>query len=610
MLSHIAIVTALASISIAATLSQANATYEYIVVGSGPGGGPLAANLARAGHTVLLLEAGDDQGSNPNISQILNFNRAGNDPSTRWDFFVKHSDDQDREAKYEHLVWKKEDEGFYVGTNPPGNAQQLGIYYPRAGTLGGCAMHNAGVSAMPPAADWDHIADMTGDETWRAANMRKYLTKIENAVYTPNDRNHGHSGYLTLTQSGVNVANSSDGRTLIEAMAQALGLGNVAIEDLLKRDMNADDAQRDESTGIFGQLRHADAQGRRVGTNTYIRATLKDPQAFPLTVQLNSLVTKVLFTASNSSSPTAVGVEYLYGKSLYSADPRYNASAEGEVRQVFASREVIIAGGVFNTPQIMKLSGIGPAAELEKHNIPVIVDLPGVGARMADNYETSLISLASRDLINTSGTHAVMLKSSVAAGRERDLYLFCGAFSFEGYWPGFPTDYGKSQYECAVVYIPSRNAGSVLLRSSNPRDTPEINFRFYENGGDQDLTAMLEGVKWARAVFQNVSSSLGPWKEVHPCKHPRTDCSEEEQKDWIRLQTYSHHATSTCQIGADGDKMAVLDSKFRVRGVKRLRVVDASAFPRVPGAFPVLPTFVLSEKATESILEDVRKGRE
>lgn len=104
-----------------------NNTYEYIVVGTGPGGAPLAANLARAGHSVLVLEAGDDQTENVNVSQWLNFNAAGNDPATRWDFFVKHSDDEAREARFLHRTWRKTDGGFYVGVDPPAGAKPLGI---------------------------------------------------------------------------------------------------------------------------------------------------------------------------------------------------------------------------------------------------------------------------------------------------------------------------------------------------------------------------------------------------------------------------------------------------------------------------------------------------
>jgi choline dehydrogenase len=468
-------------------------------------------------------------------------------------------------------------------------------------------MHNAGVSAMPSDSDWQYISTLTGDQTWSSLRMREYLMMIEDAAYSPGDRLHGHGGYLTLTQAQVNLTNGSDGKTMVEAMAAELGLSGVSAEELVKRDMNGVPQRRDEQTGIYGQIRHADSNGRRVGTNSYIKATLEDPAKYPLTVQLNSLVSKVLFaneTRGMGTTPKAIGVEYLYGKSLYSADPRSNMENNGELRQVFATREVIISAGVFNTPQLLKLSGIGPKEELDKFGIPVVVDSPGVGTRLADNYETSLISLASRDLGPVGGTTAVMLKSSITK-RERDLYLFCGAFSFEGYWPGFPTDHGKSQYECAVVHMgPRSQAGTVTLRSTDPRDTPDINFRFFETGEEEDLTSILDGVKWARKAFSR-ATGLAPWTELHPCKAPKVNCTDAEQKEWIKNNAYSHHATSTAQIGADGDKMAVLDSKFKVRGVKGLRVVDASVFPKVPGAFPVIPTFILSEKATETILEEL-----
>lgn len=124
-----AVVSAVAffSVKALAAASVDNKTYEYIVVGSGPGGAPLASNLARAGHSVLLIEAGDDQTENVNVSQWLNFNAAGNDPATRWDFFVKHSDDEAREARYLHRTWRKPDGGFYVGIEPPQGAKPLGI---------------------------------------------------------------------------------------------------------------------------------------------------------------------------------------------------------------------------------------------------------------------------------------------------------------------------------------------------------------------------------------------------------------------------------------------------------------------------------------------------
>lgn len=141
----------------AAAVEQAASTYDYIVVGSGPGGGPLACNLARAGYSTLLIEAGQDEGDNPEVTDIANFNAVANDPNMRWDFFVKHSDDPARELKYQHMVWRKVDGTFYTGLDPPAGAKQLGIWYPRTGTLGGCAMHNGGACTLPADSDWNTI---------------------------------------------------------------------------------------------------------------------------------------------------------------------------------------------------------------------------------------------------------------------------------------------------------------------------------------------------------------------------------------------------------------------------------------------------------------------
>jgi choline dehydrogenase len=149
---------------------------------------------------------------------------------------------------------------------------------------------------------------------------------------------------------------------------------------------------------------------------------------------------------------------------------------------------------------------------------------------------------------------------------------------------------------------PKSQAGSVRLLSANPQDIPDINFRFFEKGGDEDLQELLEAIKIFRKAYNDAGSPITPWNELHPCPGVNKQCTDAEQKDFIKHQAYSHHPTSTCAIGGDDDKMAVLDSKFRVRGVKNLRVVDASAFPVVPGAFPVLPTYIISEKAAEDII--------
>lgn len=154
-----------------AVITAQSNTYDYIVVGSGPGGGPLAANLAKAGASVLLLEAGDDQSKNLHQEIPSNFYLSYTDPAQRWDFFVKYHSDDTITNEYIHLTWRTVEGKFYVGTEPPAGATMLGVYYPRAGTLGGCSTHNAMAAVLPPDSDWQYIANITGDNSWRSVSF-------------------------------------------------------------------------------------------------------------------------------------------------------------------------------------------------------------------------------------------------------------------------------------------------------------------------------------------------------------------------------------------------------------------------------------------------------
>jgi choline dehydrogenase len=183
------------ALTVAAVWAESVARYDYIVIGSGPGGGPLACDLARAGYSTLLLEAGDDQGDNPTYADLVNFNEAGSDTHSRWDFWVKHSNNPVQDQKYEHTTWMLPNGSYYVGLEPPAGAKRLGIQYPRAATLGGCAMHNAGVCSLPQDDDWNIIVNKTGDKSWEAQKMRKYLLKLEKNSYLPaGAAGHGYDG--------------------------------------------------------------------------------------------------------------------------------------------------------------------------------------------------------------------------------------------------------------------------------------------------------------------------------------------------------------------------------------------------------------------------------
>ncbi len=142
--------------------------YDYIVVGSGPGGAPVASKLAQNGYSVLLLDAGDDQRANLNtsISAAL-ADVAAEDEKLRWDFFVRYHEDDDIHYSNRYFTWRTKTGDQYVGQHPPDGSQALGIYYPRSGTLGGCSAHNAGAAMVPQDSFWDVIANTTGDFSWR-----------------------------------------------------------------------------------------------------------------------------------------------------------------------------------------------------------------------------------------------------------------------------------------------------------------------------------------------------------------------------------------------------------------------------------------------------------
>lgn len=274
-------------------------SYEYVVVGSGPGGGPLAANLARNGNSFLLIEAGDFQLDNPNSHTVWNTTPAINDPLTRWDFFVTR-DLPEVDQQYEFTTWRQTDGEFYVGLDPPPNAERLGIYYPRAGTVGGCAMHNAASITVPPDVDWQDIVDITGDESWAPENMRQYLVRLERCNYLANDStpDHGFTGYLDTSQSDATWAHddSLDVTTLCRIASDRLG-GNdtgLSLYDLLMRDVNAVDPQRDRTTGVFTIHTHS-LNGTRSSPANYLRTTLDDARDFPLKVLEHTLATKVIF---------------------------------------------------------------------------------------------------------------------------------------------------------------------------------------------------------------------------------------------------------------------------------------------------------------------------
>ncbi len=592
--------------------------FDYIVVGSGAGGGPLAANLALAGFRVLLLEAGGDEDFYD--CQVPAFHaRASEDERIAWNFFVRHYADDGQQAR---------DGKFRAARN--------GVLYPRCATLGGCTAHNAMILVYPHNSDWDHIAGLTGDPSWGSDNMRAYFERLERCEYLPlteSRSRHGLDGWLaTNVASPMLVVRDVfvqliTGAAVIESLQQA---GVAGAWNRLKTGLDPNGwkfvRENEEGVCLTPLTTH---RGRRVGSREYIR---KVQRACPqrLVVRTHALATRVLFDEANR----ATGVEYLAGAHLYGADPRYRTGAAPPRTSVAARREVVLCGGVFNTPQLLMLSGVGPREELERHGIAVRVDLPGVGRNMQDRYEISVVTRMKRDFslmrgmklrpplpgeepdtqfrewlagkgpYTTNGAIVSLVKRSRPTLREPDLYIFGLLGSFRGYFPGYSGFIAQERdlFTWVILKAHTRNtSGRVTLRSRDPQDVPDINFHYFAAGpgADDDLEAVVEGFETARRINERCGEIVS--EEIVPGPAIGT---REQIRRFVRDNAWGHHACGTCRIGPANDREAVVDSRFRVHGTGALRVVDASVFPEIPGFFVVSAVYMVSEKARDAIVED------
>lgn len=597
--------------------------YDYIVIGSGAGGGPVAANLARAGYEVLVLEAGGMEAHDPVYSVPAWHLLASEDPRMNWNFFVKHYTDRARHGR--RFV---EDEG--------------GMLYPRASTVGGCTAHHVMLTLYPENRDWDDIVALTGDRSWNSYNMRRYFERVKRWLpieglepsLALEDRVVARLATAAALETGL------AGRALdLDFDLNRFSVGGLNLLD--PNDLSHIDALRE---GLY-TIPQSTEDGERRGARERLLGTM---QAHPdrLFMQTHALVERLALERQPDGTLRALGVDFLHRPHLYEADPMREpvppVGRRGGFRHhVTARREVIVAAGAFNSPQLLMLSGIGPADHLRRHGIPARLDLPGVGENLQDRYEVSVVTEFDRpfdlardctfgegedpclDAYRTQPANRLYASNGLIAGVKKrfsrgrahpEMFVFCSPGRFEGYEPGFAQKglMNRNFFTWAILKGYAQNdIGTVRLRSADPTAAPDINFRYFNDGegGDYDLDAVQEGLELARAINERAASmgwlDAARGEEVFP--GPGIT-SKADLRDFIRKEAWGHHASCSNKLGHADDPKAVVDPRFKVRGTANVRVVDASVFPKIPGLFIVLPVYMIAEKASDDILRDAAGG--
>ncbi|MDX1803243.1 MAG: choline dehydrogenase [Alcanivorax sp.] len=454
------------------------------------------------------------------------------------------------------------------------------VYIPRGKTLGGSSAVNAMCYTRGHKWDYDHWAEL-GNEGWSYKDVLPIFKRSEH--YEPGENEfHGTHGKLNVSELRFSHPVS---RAFIEAGVEA---GYPATDDF------NNDIQ--EGVGLYKVTQKA---GERCSVaHAYLHPVMDRPN---LTVLTNALVNRVIFDGKRA---TGVEVEH-----------------QGQTRTIEAANEVILSGGAINSPQLLKLSGVGPAAELAEHNIPLVHDLPGVGENLQDHPDALIVHNSLKKDTLSLGPGALldslkgiwnffyhrtgqMTSNAAEAGGfiksrpeeaipDLQLHLTATKLDNHGLNLGFSMGYGYSGHVCVLR---PKSRGSITLRDANPRSPALIDPQLLAH--EDDMEGMVRGVKAVREIM--AQQALNDWRgdEVFPGKQVQSD---EEIREFLRQKCDNiYHPVGSCKMG--NDDMAVVDSQLRVHGMEGLRVVDASIMPTLIGGNTNAPTVMIAEKASDAIL--------
>jgi choline dehydrogenase len=473
-----------------------------------------------------------------------------------------------------HPKLLKTDVDWFYYTEPEPHLNFRRIYWPRGKVLGGCSSCNFMIVQRGHRDDFDRW-DQLGNKGWSYADILPTLKKMENH-FSGTSEYHGVGGPVNVTR--LKCVNPLSHLYLEAAVASGIARTDDQNGPLLD---GADYVQVSQKDGQRSSVVKGYLEPARERKN--------------LTVKTQAYVTRLLVEKGR-----AEGVSYL---------------KDGEIKKAQASREVILCGGTINSPQLLMLSGIGPADHLKSLGIPVVQELPGVGQNLQDHFLTP---------VNYHCTQPVSLANAEIA-ENRDLYMsshdgpltsnLVEAIAFYktrtglktpdvvlNFIPNFFQDYGFRNYDghaftVSVNLRQTESKGQITLASNDPFASPRIQVNYLSQGSE--VKSLIQGIRFAREIIRN--KAFDPYRgiEIFPGDSIQTD---QEISDYIRSRGHTEfHPVSTCKMG--NDAMAVVDSRLRVRGVEGLRVADASVFPAETISATNITTIMIGERAAAMIRE-------
>ena len=464
-------------------------------------------------------------------------------------------------------------------SEPEPNLGGRRIFTPRGRVLGGSSSINGLVYVRGNALDFEHWESL-GASGWGYRHVLPYFKRAERRAGGGNEY-RGGDGPLS-TQHGLLT------NPLHEAWLEAGRQSGYP----LTGDMNGF-----QQEGV-GRMDMTVGGGRRCSAaNAYLRPAM---QRANLTVRAHSFATRILFERRR-----ALGVRYRRGDGEHVARAR---------------REVLLSGGPINSPQLLKLSGVGPAAELADHGIALVHDLPGVGENLQDHLEF-YFQMASKEPITLYSHMSPLRKALIGVrwilakdGLGSSNHFETGGFirsragirypDIQFHFLPMAVSYDGSSlarehgFQAHVGPMRSKSRGWVRLASSNPADHPRIFFNYMSH--PDDWLEMRACVRLTREIFSQPAFERFRGREIQPGADIQTD----DQIDaFIRKHVETaYHPSCTCKMGRDDDPNAVVDSQTRVRGIESLRVVDSSIMPSITNGNLNAPTIMIAEKAADHIL--------